>query len=242
MVIHCIRYFVYHRWPRSLTHGAEVPLALAIFDLDNTLLAGDSDYLWGCFLVARGIVDGAEYAAENDRFYQAYQAGTLDIHGYLRFALRPLAQHEPRQLRAWRAQFIEEQIRPIVLDQGRDLVESHRSQGDTLLMITATNRFLTEPIAALFGIDHLLATDPEMAGERYTGAIMGIPTFREGKVNALEAWLKHTGHQLAGSYFYSDSHNDIPLLERVAHPIVVDPDPELRLHAMQRGWSIISLR
>lgn len=217
-------------------------MALAIFDLDNTLLAGDSDYLWGRFLVDKKIVDGAEYATENERFYQAYQAGTLDIHGYLRFVLRPLAQHEPHQLRAWRTQFIDEQIRPIILDQGRDLVESHRSREDTLLIITATNRFLTEPIAALLGIDHLLATDPEIAGERYTGAIMGIPTFREGKIKALEAWLKHTGHQLADSYFYSDSHNDIPLLERVRHPVAVDPDPKLRQQAMQRDWSIISLR
>ncbi|MCO6439997.1 MAG: HAD family phosphatase [Nitrococcus mobilis] len=217
-------------------------MALAIFDLDNTLLAGDSDYLWGRFLVDKEIVDGSEYTAENERFYQAYQTGTLDIHGYLRFALRPLAQHEPGQLRAWRAQFIDERIRPIVLDQGRELVESHRSRGDTLLIITATNRFLTEPIAALFGIDHLLATDPEMAGERYTGAIQGIPTFREGKIKALETWSKHTGHQLTDSYFYSDSHNDIPLLERVAYPVAVDPDPELRQQATQRGWPIISLR
>lgn len=217
-------------------------MALAIFDLDNTLLAGDSDYLWGRFLVDKEIVDGAEYAAENERFYQAYQAGTLDIHGYLRFALKPLTQHAPHQLQAWRAQFIDEQIRPIVLDQGRELVESHRSRGDTLLIITATNRFLTEPIAALFGIDHLLATDPELAGERYTGAITGIPTFREGKIKALEAWLQRTGHQLAGSYFYSDSHNDIPLLERVCHPVAVDPDPGLYQQATQRDWPIISLR
>ncbi|HET8701196.1 MAG TPA: HAD family phosphatase [Nitrococcus sp.] len=217
-------------------------MALAIFDLDNTLLAGDSDHLWGRFLVDREIVDGAEYAAENERFYQAYQAGTLDIHGYLRFALRPLAQHEPHQLRTWRTQFIDEQIRPIVLAQGRDLVESHRSRGDTLLIITATNRFLAEPIAALFGIDYVLATDPEIAGERYTGAITGIPTFWEGKIRALEAWLQHSKHRLADSYFYSDSHNDIPLLECVRHPIVVDPDPALRQQAIRRGWPIISLR
>ncbi|MDN5870223.1 MAG: HAD-IB family hydrolase [Nitrococcus sp.] len=217
-------------------------MALAMFDLDNTLLAGDSDYLWGSFLVDRSIVDGAEYAAANERFYRAYQAGTLDIHVYLRFALKPLTQHEPRQLRIWRAQFIDEHIRPIVLDQGRDLVDSHRGRGDTLVMITATNRFLAQPIAALFGIEHLLATDPEMVGERYTGAITGIPTFREGKIKALEGWLEHTGHGLSGSYYYSDSHNDIPLLERVCHPIVVDPDPELRQHAVQHAWPIISLR
>lgn len=213
-----------------------------MFDLDNTLLAGDSDYLWGRFLVDRSIVDGAQYATQNERFYQAYQTGTLDIHAYLRFVLKPLTQHEPRQLRIWRAQFIDEHIRPIVLDQGRDLVESHRSRGDTLLMITATNRFLAEPIAALFGIDHLLATNPEMIDERYTGAITGIPTFREGKVKALEAWLEHTGHLLSGSYYYSDSHNDIPLLDRACYPIVVDPDPELHEHAVQHAWPIISLR
>lgn len=217
-------------------------MPLAIFDLDNTLLAGDSDYLWGRFLVDKELVDGAEYAAENERFYQAYQAGTLDIRGYLRFVLRPLAQHEPHQLRAWRAQFIDEQIRPIILDQARELVESHRSRGDTLLIITATNRFLAEPIAALFSIDHLLATDPEKVGERYTGGITGIPAFRDGKIRALEAWLQHTEHQLAKSYFYSDSHNDIPLLERVRYPIAVDPDLELNQQAVQRGWPIISLR
>lgn len=217
-------------------------MALAIFDLDNTLLDGDSDYLWGRFLVERNIVDRAVYEAENDRYYRAYQSGTLDIHDYLRFALKPLAQNDPRQLRAWRAQFIDEKIRPIVLSQGRELVESHRRQGDILLIITATNRFLTEPIAALFGIDNLLATDPAMAGERYTGDIAGIPAFREGKILALEAWLKHTGHDLADSWFYSDSHNDIPLLERVTHPIAVDPDPPLRLHALEHVWPIISLR
>lgn len=217
-------------------------MSLAIFDLDNTLLAGDSDYLWGRFLVDREIVDGIEYAAQNERFYRAYQAGTLDIHGYLRFALKPLAQHELSQLRIWRAQFIEEHIRPIVLSHARDLVESHRRRGDVLLIITATNRFLAEPIAGLFGIDHLLATDPEIANERYTGAVTGIPTFREGKIEALNAWLMRTGHPLTDSYFYSDSHNDIPLLERVSCPVAVDPDPELHRQALQRGWPIISLR
>ena len=217
-------------------------MTLAIFDLDNTLLAGDSDYLWGRFLVDNDIVDGVEYSAQNERFYEAYQAGTLDIYGYLRFALKPLAQHELSQLQRWRARFIDEHIRPIVLDHARDLVESHRSRGHVLLIITATNRFLAEPIAALFDIEHLLATDPEMANERYTGAVSGIPTFREGKIEALQAWLMRTGHQLTGSYFYSDSHNDIPLLERVSHPVAVDPDAELRRQALQRGWLVISLR
>lgn len=217
-------------------------MTLAIFDLDNTLLAGDSDYLWGRFLVDNEIVDGIEYSAQNERFYQAYQAGTLDIHGYLRFALKPLAQHELSQLQVWRAQFIDEHIRPIVLNHARDLVESHRNRGDFLLIITATNRFLAEPIAGLFGIDHLLATNPEMANERYTGAVTGIPTFREGKIEALNAWLMRTGHQLTDSYFYSDSHNDIPLLERVSYPVAVDPDPELHRQAVHRGWPIISLR
>ena len=217
-------------------------MALAIFDLDNTLLAGDSDYLWGQFLVELGVVDAAEYADSNERFYQDYLAGRLDNHAYLEFALQPLARHKPEQLHRWRSRFIEEIIAPLILPAARELIAEHRRRGDIPLIITATNRFITEPIAALFGIEHLLATEVEWANGRYTGRYVGIPTFREGKIAALEQWLTRHDADLVGSWFYSDSHNDLPLLERVDNPVAVDPDEVLRRHAQQRGWRIISLR
>ncbi|QKT04416.1 HAD-IB family hydrolase [Ectothiorhodospiraceae bacterium 2226] len=217
-------------------------MALAIFDLDNTLLAGDSDYLWGRFLVARGLVDGEHYERENQRFYDAYKAGTLDIHEFLRFSLAPLAAHDPAALHGWHAEFMAEHIRPIIAPGTRALLQRHREAGDELLIITATNRFVTEPIARELGITHLLATDPECREGRYTGAVSGTPCFREGKVQRLQAWLAQHGRALDGAWFYSDSHNDLPLLEAVAHPVAVDPDPVLAREARERGWPIISLR
>lgn len=217
-------------------------MALALFDLDNTLIAGDSDHLWGEFLVERGIVDRDAYREANDRFFQAYRAGTLDIDAYLRFALAPLAAHDPERLWQWRRAFVEEKIRPIVLAPGRELVAKHRRAGDRTLIVTATNRFVTEPIAALFGVDALLATTPEWADGRYTGRVAGTPTFREGKVTVLEQWLAEHGESLKDSTFYSDSHNDLPLLERVSQPVAVDPDEALREQARRRGWPVISLR
>lgn len=217
-------------------------MALAIFDLDNTLLAGDSDYLWGRFLASEGIVDSVEYERENQRFYSEYRAGTLDIQEFLRFSLRPLRDNARDRLEALRARFVTEQIEPIILPAARALVERHRKAGDTLLMITATNAFVTAPIAARFGIADLIATQPAMAGGQFTGEPEGPPAFREGKVRRLEAWLERRQTDLVGSCFYSDSHNDLPLLERVDRPVAVDPDPRLRAAAMQRGWSIISLR
>lgn len=217
-------------------------MALALFDLDNTLLAGDSDYLWGQHLVEQGAVDADAYAASNHRFYQDYLDGRLDIHAFLEFSLQPLKAHEPDLLHRWRAQFISDKIHPLVLPAARELLAEHRRRGDTLLIITATNRFVTQPIADLLGVEHLLATEPEVVDGRYTGRVIGIPTFREGKVKALEAWIARHGIDLAGSWFYSDSHNDIPLLERVEHPVTVDPDATLRRHAEQRGWPVISLR
>lgn len=217
-------------------------MALAMFDLDNTLLAGDSDFLWGEFLVEQGLVDAAEYEAANTRFYQDYLDGSLDIHAFLSFSLRPLTQHEPDLLHNWRRRFVAEKIHPLVLPAARKLVAEHRRRGDTLLIITATNHFITEPIAELLGVENLLATRPEFLDGRYTGRYVGIPTFRAGKVQALQSWLaKHTMN-LAGSWFYSDSHNDLALLEHVEHPVAVDPDPILRAHADGRGWPIISLR
>lgn len=217
-------------------------MELAIFDLDNTLLKGDSDYLWGRFLVQRGIVDGEVYERENKRFYEDYKAGTLDILEFLRFALQPLAENELETLLALRREFIQTEIKPIVLPKARALINQHREQGRVLLIITATNRFVTEPIAELLGIEHLIATDPEFSHGRYTGAVSGPPSFREGKVERLNTWLQQNGYNLASSWFYSDSHNDLPLLERVTHPIAVDADDTLRQHAEFRGWPIITLR
>lgn len=217
-------------------------MALALFDLDNTLLGGDSDYLWGRFLVEQGIVDGDRYERENQRFYDQYKAGTLDIQAFLAFSLAPLAEHPPAQLHAWREQFLTRMIEPIVLPQAQALVERHRAAGDTLLIITATNRFVTAPIAARFGIEHLIATEVEMDGERYTGRNTGIPCFKEGKVLRLQHWLKAQQANLKDSWFYSDSHNDLPLLEQVAHPVAVDPDDTLSHQARSRDWPIISLR
>jgi HAD superfamily hydrolase (TIGR01490 family) len=217
-------------------------MALAIFDLDNTLIAGDSDYLWGEFLVAHGLVDGALYTRTNDRFYQDYREGTLDIDAFLRFALTPLREHPRALLEGLRERFVEELIEPIMLPAARDLIAAHRESGDTLMIISATNTFVTAPIAARFGIVHLIATEPELVGGCYTGAVAGVPAFREGKVRRLEDWLAEHGETLDGSRFYSDSHNDLPLLSLVDQPVAVDPDPILREYAEGRGWPILSLR
>ena len=217
-------------------------MALAIFDLDNSLLNGDSDYLWGQFLVELGMVDGDWYESENQRFYDEYKAGTLDILEFLRFSLKPLAEHDITTLMDWHTRFMDEKIRPIMQTKAQTLVDRHREAGDTLLIITATNHFVTAPIAAAFGIDNLLATDPAMHDGRYTGEVAGTPCFRDGKVERLNSWLSETGRNLEGSYFYSDSHNDLSLLERVQYPVAVDADDTLRQHAEQMGWDSISLR
>ena len=216
-------------------------MALAIFDLDNTLLAGDSDYLWGRFLVEKGIVDGEQYERENERFYADYKAGKLDIHEFLRFSLKPLSRHSQQELAQWREEFIEEKIMPIISDQARELVEKHRQAGDLQLIITATNAFVTAPIAERFGIDHLIATEPETLDGHYTGEVAGEPSFREGKVKRLNAWLDEFRQTLEGSWFYSDSHNDLPLLEQVDNPVAVDPDSTLAEVAKQRNWPILQL-
>ncbi len=217
-------------------------MALAIFDLDNTLLAGDSDYLWGRFLAEHGLVDGEAYERANERFYQAYKEGSLDIFEFLRFSLRPLAEHPVEELEEWRRDFMEEKIEPILLPAAHALLDRHRERGDTLVIITATNRFVTRPIADRLGVHELIATDPEFREGRYTGEVAGIPCFQEGKVKRLEQWLAEHGGDLAGSWFYSDSHNDLPLLERVEHPVAVDPDPTLEAEARKRGWPLITLR
>ena len=217
-------------------------MTLAIFDLDNTLLNGDSDYLWGQFLAQQGQVDGAFYEKENQRFYDEYVAGTLDIYEFLEFSLAPLSKLKMSELKKLHSQFMDERIRPIITTKSRALIQKHIEQEDTLLIITATNLFITAPIAEELNIPNILATEPELINNHYTGKVSGTPCFREGKVDRLKIWLKETGMNLADSYFYSDSHNDLPLLEMVTKPIAVDPDETLRSHAEMRGWEIISLK
>jgi len=217
-------------------------LSLAIFDLDNTLLGDDSDYLWGQFLVQQNLVDGEHYQRENQRFLDEYKAGTLDIFEFLAFSLEPLTRLERDQLDRLHARFMEEKIRPVMQPAAFALLDKHRERGDTLLIITATNSFITAPIAHALGVDELIATEPEQVDGRYTGRVAGTPCFREGKVERLDQWLAEHDRSLDDSWFYSDSHNDLPLLERVTQPVAVDPDPELARHAEARGWPIISLR
>lgn len=217
-------------------------MALAIFDLDNTLLSGDSDYLWGQFLVENNIVDGQRYQQANQDFYVQYLAGTMDIFKFLELQLKPLADNALADLYRWRDQYLAEKIDPIILSAGRDLIAKHQQQGATLLLITATNSFIAKPIADKLGIGNLIATEPEMIDGIYTGNVTGIPCYQQGKVERLSDWLSKQSHALEGSYFYSDSHNDLPLLNLVAHPIAVDPDSKLQAIAQQQGWKIISLR
>lgn len=219
-------------------------MRLVLFDLDNTLLVGDSDYEWGQFLVDRGILERASYEAQNRAYYDQYVAGRLDIHEYLGFALRPLAAHTREELEGWHAEFMAARIVPMIAPQARALVRAHREAGDLCAIITATNSFVTAPIAREFGVEHLIATEPESRHGRFTGRVAGTPCFRDGKLRRLEEWLAGLGRRLADfaeSAFYSDSHNDLPLLERVTHPVAVDPDEILRREASARGWQIISL-
>ncbi|MEQ1543871.1 HAD family hydrolase [Methyloglobulus sp.] len=217
-------------------------MSLAIFDLDNTLIADDSDYLWGQFLVDQNLVDKAYYEEANAKFYSDYKQGTLDITEFLHFSLKPLADNTTDDLYKWRSEFIETIIRPLLLKPAQQLIDKHSKHGDTLMVITATNRFVTEPIVKLYGIDILLATTPEFVDGRYTGNFTGIPCFQEGKVKQLEEWLEQSSETLANSWFYSDSHNDLPLLKRVDNPIAVDPDEKLSAYAKAVNWPIISLR
>lgn len=217
-------------------------MTLAIFDLDNTLLAGDSDHLWGEFLCTRGLVDASEFRRENERFYAQYQRGELDIDAYLAFALAPLRGRSPVSLAPLQGDFIEECIRPLMLPAAADLLQTHRDNGDRLLIITATNDFVTRPIATLLGVDELLGCQVEVKDGVLTGRAFGTLTYREGKVLRLREWLAEENEQLEGASFYSDSHNDLPLLELVDKPVAVDADARLSDIAMQRGWPQLSLR
>lgn len=217
-------------------------MTLAIFDLDNTLLGGDSDNLWGQFVCERGLVDGSDFAARNEQFYEDYKAGALDIDAYLRFALSTLVGHSREELDAWHREFMASKIEPILLPRADQLIASHRARGHELLIITATNEFITRPIAELLGVPELIACEGETVDGRYTGEPRGVPSYHAGKVTRLRAWLAERDLSLDGAFFYSDSHNDLPLLELVDNPVAVDPDDRLRARALTEGWPVISLR
>jgi HAD superfamily hydrolase (TIGR01490 family) len=220
---------------------------LTLFDLDNTLLAGDSDYGWAQFLIEVGVLDAAAYEQRNAAFFADYRAGRLDIRAFLDFQLRPLAQHEPAQLFAWRERFLAEKIRPMLLPAAATVVRERLDAGDLVAVVTATNSFVTRPIAQMYGITHLVATEPEMRAGRFTGGVTGEPCFQSGKVTCVEAWLAGLGWgrgltDFAESWFYSDSHNDLPLLDAVTHAVAVDADPILAQRAADRGWPVVSWR
>ena len=218
---------------------------LALFDLDNTILAGDSDYNWSRFLIQEGYLDGAIHAEKNEKFYADYKAGTLDIYAFVEFQFKPLARNPRNILNQLLKKYVEEVIKPMITEKAYALVKKHREEGDLLIVITATNSFITKPIAALFGIENLIGTDPEEKEGEFTGKVSGLPSFKEGKVTRLEAWLKNKNLSLADfkkSYFYSDSHNDLPLMQKVTHPVAVDSDDILTEYANSKGWPKISLR
>lgn len=217
-------------------------MTLAIFDLDNTLIAGDSDHGWGQFLVSEGVVDAERYRTMNDQFYRDYENGCLDMDAYLRFSLEPLRDLAPTRLTELHAKFMETVIAPMWLPRAETLLAEHRAAGDFLLVVTSTNRFIVEPICQKLGVNDLIATEPEKVDGRYTGCIVGVPSFREGKVTRMADWLQGREWTLQDACFYSDSLNDLPLLEAVGRPVAVDPDDALRAIAGERNWEIISLR
>lgn len=218
---------------------------LALFDLDNTLLAGDSDYNWSLFLIGEGLLDAEQHKARNEQFYEDYKNGTLDIYAFLQFQLKPLSQHPKAFLDELHKKYMTNVIRPMMTQKAQDLVNQHKANGDLCMVITATNSFVTQPIAAAYGIEHLIGTDPEMVDGQFTGGVSGIPSFQQGKVTRLNEWLAARGQTLAEfetSYFYSDSHNDLPLMKLVTHPVAVDADATLTAYASEHGWPQISLR
>ncbi len=221
---------------------------LALFDLDHTLLPIDSDHEWGRFLVKTGVVDAQYYAAENERFYNDYKAGRLDIFAFLAFALKPLAEHSRQQLNIWHESFMHEVIHPNLHPNAFNLVKKHQDQGDLCCVVTATNSFVTRPIVAAFGIEHLIATEPEVIGDpitgNFSGKVAGIPNFREGKVVRVDNWLAAQGlswESLSQSYFYSDSINDLPLMEKVSIAKPTNPDDNLRKKALENDWPVLEL-
>jgi HAD superfamily hydrolase (TIGR01490 family) len=218
---------------------------IALFDLDNTLLSGDSDYEWAQFLIDRGVLERSEYEKRNDDFFRQYKEGRLDIHEFLDFQLAPLARHPREQLDRWRAEFMRSKIAPIIRAKGRELVRGHLARNHLCAIVTSTNAFITAPIAKELGVENLLATELEVRDGKFTGKPSGTPSFRMGKVTRLAEWLGGRGETLSSfgaSWFYTDSHNDLPLLERVTHPVAVDPDDVLRSEALARGWQVSSLQ
>jgi HAD superfamily hydrolase (TIGR01490 family) len=218
---------------------------LALFDLDNTLLSGDSDFEWSQFLVEEGVLDRELFEAKNLAFYEQYKAGTLNISEFLDFQLKPLSRHARKVLDEWHEEFMRRKVRPMMTSKGRKLVAKHRAAGDVCVIVTATNSFVTAPIAREFGVEHLIATDPEQKDGEFTGRVAGVPSFREGKVLRMESWLAERGwnwESFGTTWFYSDSLNDLPLLAKVKQPVAVDPDATLRAHAEKQGWTVISLR
>ncbi len=218
---------------------------LALFDLDNTLLAGDSDYNWSLFLINQGLLDAKTHHERNEQFYLDYKNGHLDIYKFLEFQLKPLSQHPVKFLDALHVKFMDQVIRPMMTKKAQNLVDKHKAQGDLCLIITATNSFVTKPIASAYGIENLIGTDPEMLDGQYTGGVTGVPSFQEGKVTRINQWLAARGQTLSSfetSYFYSDSHNDLPLMKLVTNPVAVDADTTLTEYAQQQGWPHISLR
>ncbi|SDV49451.1 histidinol-phosphatase [Chitinasiproducens palmae] len=221
---------------------------LALFDLDHTLIPTDSDHAWGRFMVEEGMVERARFERENLQFYEDYKAGCLDIDAYLRVALEPLSRYSRAELDRFHARFMAEVIAPQILPVARQLVDEHRKAGDLCCVVTATNAFVTRPIAQAFGIEHLIAVDPATEGDlpeaRYTGLVKGMPSFQAGKIVRTEGWLAAMGlgwGDFEKSFFYSDSRNDIPLLEKVSDPVATNPDDTLRAHAERLGWPILEL-
>jgi len=218
---------------------------LALFDLDNTLLSGDSDFEWSQFLIEQGVLERELFEIKNLTFYEQYKAGTLDIHEFLEYQLRPLSRHSRHVLDGWLKEFVQQKMLALIGTPAKTLVAQHQAAGDICVIITATNSFVTRPIARQFGVEHLIATEPEHKDGEFTGQLADIPCFREGKITRLENWMAQRGWNWGSfnnSWFYSDSLNDLPLLGKVKVPIAVDPDPTLRAHATQHGWQIISLR
>ncbi len=214
-------------------------MTLALFDLDNTLINGDSDHSWGIYLGEIGVLDAREQQQKQDEFYAQYQSGSLDIMEFLQFQLSPLAQHPLEQLLKWRDDYINQVVKPM-LDTGKpELVEKHRKLGHELLIITATSDFITRPIADMLNVKTLIATTAEVKDGNYTGGVSGTPCYQGGKVTRLNDWMAANNKNLDNSWFYSDSYNDLPLLELCAHPIAVTPDQRLRQHAEQSNWPII---
>ncbi len=220
---------------------------LALFDLDNTLLIGDSDFEWAQFLISKGVVDRELQEARNIEFYEHYKAGTLDIYAFLTFQLAPLTRHSRAELDAWHREYMDRHIRPIISQPARQLVDEHLANGDLCAIVTATNSFVTGPIARELGVPHLIATTAavDAANGAFSGGPRGTPSFRDGKIVRVESWLESLGlwwGSFDDSFFYSDSHNDLPLMGKVKTPVAVDPDDKLRQHSSELGWKIITLR